>query len=105
MEAVMDDTPDAMSLIQRLSRMLPLVRPVLPVVVLLGATGTGKSRLAIELCERLPSGGEILSADSMQVLPSMPSLAPLLILMPHSAIPHTYASQYNRIHSFLSAFL
>jgi tRNA dimethylallyltransferase len=35
------------------------------VVILVGPTGTGKSRLAIELAETF--GGEILSADSMQV--------------------------------------
>jgi tRNA dimethylallyltransferase len=35
------------------------------VVVLLGPTGAGKSRLAIEWAEEL--GGEIISADSMQV--------------------------------------
>ena len=37
----------------------------LPLVVILGSTGTGKSKLAIEIGKRL--GGEILSADSMQV--------------------------------------
>nr|XP_060640040.1 tRNA dimethylallyltransferase [Anolis sagrei ordinatus] len=36
-----------------------------PLVVILGATGTGKSRLALQLALRL--GGELLSADSMQV--------------------------------------
>jgi tRNA dimethylallyltransferase len=35
------------------------------VVILLGPTGTGKSKLAIQLAEEL--GGEIISADSMQV--------------------------------------
>lgn len=40
-------------------RRLPLV------VVVLGATGTGKSRLALQLGLRF--GGEIVSADSMQV--------------------------------------
>ncbi len=35
------------------------------VVILLGPTGTGKSKLAIEWAEEL--GGEIISADSMQV--------------------------------------
>jgi tRNA dimethylallyltransferase len=35
------------------------------VVILLGPTGAGKSRLAIELAEE--SGGEIIGADSMQV--------------------------------------
>ncbi|HJX60871.1 MAG TPA: isopentenyl transferase family protein, partial [Thermodesulfobacteriota bacterium] len=34
-------------------------------VILLGPTGVGKSKLAIELAEAF--GGEILSADSMQV--------------------------------------
>ena len=37
----------------------------LPVVLILGATGTGKSKLAIELAEKF--NGEIVSADSMQV--------------------------------------
>ncbi|XP_058855694.1 tRNA dimethylallyltransferase-like isoform X4 [Acipenser ruthenus] len=36
-----------------------------PLVVILGATGTGKSKLAIEIGRRLR--GEIISADSMQV--------------------------------------
>ena len=35
------------------------------IVVILGATGTGKSKLAIELAQRF--NGEIISADSMQV--------------------------------------
>ena len=37
----------------------------LPVVVILGATGTGKSKLAIEMATKF--NGEIISADSMQV--------------------------------------
>ncbi|XP_064408307.1 tRNA dimethylallyltransferase [Latimeria chalumnae] len=41
------------------------VRSSLPLLVILGATGTGKSKLAIELGQRL--GGEIISADSMQI--------------------------------------
>ncbi|EHB16269.1 tRNA isopentenyltransferase, mitochondrial [Heterocephalus glaber] len=36
-----------------------------PLVVILGATGTGKSTLALQLGQRL--GGEIVSADSMQL--------------------------------------
>jgi tRNA delta(2)-isopentenylpyrophosphate transferase len=36
-----------------------------PVIVILGATGCGKSKLGIEIARRF--GGEILSADSMQV--------------------------------------
>lgn len=41
------------------------VQRTLPLVVILGATGTGKSTLALQLGQRL--GGEIVSADSMQV--------------------------------------
>ncbi|XP_072273620.1 tRNA dimethylallyltransferase isoform X2 [Pyxicephalus adspersus] len=41
------------------------LRRSLPLVVILGATGTGKSKLAVQLGRRL--GGEIISADSMQV--------------------------------------
>ena len=36
-----------------------------PLIVILGCTGTGKSRLALELALRF--GGEVISADSMQV--------------------------------------
>uniref|UniRef100_A0A8C5JX22 tRNA dimethylallyltransferase n=1 Tax=Jaculus jaculus TaxID=51337 RepID=A0A8C5JX22_JACJA len=41
------------------------LRRTLPLVVILGATGTGKSTLALQLGQRL--GSEIVSADSMQV--------------------------------------
>ncbi|XP_064137850.1 tRNA dimethylallyltransferase isoform X2 [Loxodonta africana] len=41
------------------------LRRTLPLVVILGATGTGKSTLALQLGQQL--GGEIVSADSMQV--------------------------------------
>ena len=36
-----------------------------PVIVVCGATGTGKSKLALEIA--LKYGGEVISADSMQV--------------------------------------
>lgn len=42
----------------------------LPLVVILGSTGTGKSKLAIEIGKRI--GGEIISADSMQVYSGLP---------------------------------
>lgn len=37
----------------------------LPIIVILGATGTGKSKLAIQIGKKY--NGEIISADSMQV--------------------------------------
>ncbi|KAK0161822.1 hypothetical protein PV327_008234 [Microctonus hyperodae] len=36
-----------------------------PILIILGSTGTGKSRLGIELAQKF--AGEIISADSMQV--------------------------------------
>ena len=36
-----------------------------PIVVVLGSTGAGKSKLAIDIAEEF--NGEIISADSMQV--------------------------------------
>ena len=36
-----------------------------PIVVILGATGAGKSKLALELAAKF--GGEIISADAMQM--------------------------------------
>lgn len=38
-----------------------------PILLLLGTTASGKSELSMRLAERLPGGGEIVSADSMQV--------------------------------------
>lgn len=39
-------------------------RTTKPLVVVLGATGTGKSRFAIDLCRKI--GGEVVSTDAMQ---------------------------------------
>ncbi len=36
-----------------------------PLLVVLGATGAGKSKLALELAHKF--GGEVISADAMQV--------------------------------------
>jgi len=40
-----------------------------PVIVILGATATGKSKLAMEIASEF--NGEIISADSMQVRNSL----------------------------------
>lgn len=37
-----------------------------PLVVILGATGSGKTKLSLELAKKF--GGEIIGADSMQVV-------------------------------------
>ena len=41
----------------------------IPVIGVVGATATGKSELALRLCERF--GGEIISGDSMQIYRGM----------------------------------
>lgn len=42
-----------------------------PTLLILGPTAGGKTALAIELARRLPSGGECVSADSMQIYRGM----------------------------------
>ncbi|MCC6909135.1 MAG: tRNA (adenosine(37)-N6)-dimethylallyltransferase MiaA [Phycisphaerales bacterium] len=42
-----------------------------PVILIVGPTAGGKSGLALSLAQRLPGGGEIISADSMQVYRGM----------------------------------
>ncbi|KAE8741033.1 hypothetical protein FOCC_FOCC013445 [Frankliniella occidentalis] len=37
-----------------------------PLIVVVGATGTGKTKLSVELAKKF--GGEIINADSMQLL-------------------------------------
>ena len=48
-----------------LARATRLLNRGVPVIVVCGATGTGKSKLALEIAEKY--GGEVISADSMQV--------------------------------------
>jgi tRNA dimethylallyltransferase len=42
-----------------------------PIVLIVGPTAGGKTGLAIELAKRLPGGGEVISADSMQIYRGM----------------------------------
>ena len=68
-------------------------------IFILGATGSGKSALAVELAERL-SNAEIISADAYQVYRSMPLLtaAPepdLLRRVPHHLIGFMDVSENN----------
>lgn len=51
---------------------MPIKRPNIPVIVILGPTAAGKTLLALRLAKKI--GAEIISADSMQVYKSMPVL-------------------------------
>lgn len=58
-----------------------------PVIYVLGTTGVGKSKIAIELAKQL--GGEIVNADSMQIyegkgiMTAQPSEADLKVAKHH----------------------
>ncbi|KAF4073905.1 hypothetical protein AMELA_G00248530 [Ameiurus melas] len=57
-----------------------------PLVVILGATGTGKSKLAIEIGKRLQ--GEIISADSMQVYKGLDIITNKVTAEEQAQCPH-----------------
>ncbi|XP_024886056.1 tRNA dimethylallyltransferase isoform X1 [Temnothorax curvispinosus] len=57
-----------------------------PILVILGATGSGKSRLSIELARRF--SGEIISADSMQVYKSLDIVTAKVTPAERKAAPH-----------------
>lgn len=57
-----------------------------PLIVILGSTGTGKTKLSIELAQRF--GGEIISADSMQVYKGLDIVTAKATPDEQSAAPH-----------------
>lgn len=56
----------------------------LPMVIVLGATGTGKTKLGVELAQKF--GSEIISADSMQVCPTIQNILEFSNLKPSSIV-------------------
>ncbi|XP_043210268.1 tRNA dimethylallyltransferase-like [Amphibalanus amphitrite] len=57
-----------------------------PIVVVLGATGAGKSKLAIEIAEEFD--GEIISADSMQVYKGLDIISNKVTPEEQEQVPH-----------------
>jgi len=84
--------------------------PQRPVILIVGPTAGGKSGLALALAQRLPEGGEIISADSMQVYRGMdigtakPSLAEQQ-LVPHHLIDVIEPEEPYSVDDWLSAAL
>lgn len=70
------------------------------VVVILGATGAGKSRLAIDLAQHFPA--EILNADSMQVYAGLDILTNKVPLAERKGVPHHLLGTINSNTSFTS---
>uniref|UniRef100_A0A646QFQ0 tRNA dimethylallyltransferase n=1 Tax=Hemiscolopendra marginata TaxID=943146 RepID=A0A646QFQ0_9MYRI len=60
--------------------------PSSPIVVILGSTGTGKSKLALELARKFE--GEIISADSMQVYKSLDIITNKVTAEEQQIAPH-----------------
>ncbi|XP_019864819.2 tRNA dimethylallyltransferase [Aethina tumida] len=58
----------------------------LPLVVILGATGTGKTKLSLEIAQKF--GGEIISADSMQVYKGLDIITAKATKEEQSQAPH-----------------
>uniref|UniRef100_A0A8C4WYS7 tRNA dimethylallyltransferase n=1 Tax=Eptatretus burgeri TaxID=7764 RepID=A0A8C4WYS7_EPTBU len=63
-----------------------LARKASPLVVIVGATGTGKSKLAIELASKFH--GEVVSADSMQVYHGLDIITNKVSAAEQTACPH-----------------
>ncbi|KAK0116244.1 hypothetical protein ONS95_013269 [Cadophora gregata] len=57
-----------------------------PLVVVLGATGTGKSQLAVDLAKRFD--GEIINGDAMQMYDGLPIITNKMTLEEQQGIPH-----------------
>lgn len=79
-----------MLFVRSIQRMLQLKKKMErpSIVVVLGCTGVGKSRLAVELCSHNSPTGEIVNADSMQVYKGIPVLTNKLPHLQRNAVPH-----------------
>ncbi|EMC97810.1 hypothetical protein BAUCODRAFT_146427 [Baudoinia panamericana UAMH 10762] len=57
-----------------------------PLIAIVGATGTGKSQLAVELAKR--HNGEIINGDAMQLYAGLPIITNKITLEEQQGIPH-----------------
>ncbi|RUS86250.1 hypothetical protein EGW08_005992, partial [Elysia chlorotica] len=67
-----------------------------PLVVVLGATGAGKSKLAIEIAKSF--AGEIISADSMQIYKGLDIISNKVTEEEQAEAPHHLISYLNPDH-------
>ncbi|XP_041986778.1 tRNA dimethylallyltransferase [Aricia agestis] len=58
----------------------------LPIVIILGATGTGKTKLGVELAQRF--GSEVISADSMQIYKGLDIVTAKATAQERELVPH-----------------
>ncbi|KAH9215742.1 mitochondrial putative tRNA dimethylallyltransferase [Leptodontidium sp. 2 PMI_412] len=57
-----------------------------PLIVVLGATGTGKSQLAVDLAKRFD--GEVINGDAMQMYDGLPIITNKMTVEEQQGIPH-----------------
>ncbi|EGP90612.1 uncharacterized protein MYCGRDRAFT_35500 [Zymoseptoria tritici IPO323] len=62
------------------------VAPRNPLIAIIGATGTGKSQLAVELAKRY--NGEIINGDAMQLYAGLPIITNKITVEEQEGIPH-----------------
>ncbi|KAK5133338.1 hypothetical protein LTR08_007863 [Meristemomyces frigidus] len=60
--------------------------PKTPLIAIIGATGTGKSQLAVALAARF--NGEVINADAMQLYAGLPIITNKISLAEQRGIPH-----------------
>ncbi|CZS93786.1 related to tRNA isopentenyltransferase [Rhynchosporium agropyri] len=60
--------------------------PKSPLIIVLGATGTGKSQLAVDMARRFD--GEIINGDAMQMYDGLPIITNKVTLEEQQGIPH-----------------
>lgn len=61
-------------------------RPQHPLIAIVGATGTGKSQLAVELATKL--NGEIINGDAMQLYDGLPIITNKIPTTERNEVPH-----------------
>ncbi|XP_010511841.1 PREDICTED: adenylate isopentenyltransferase 1, chloroplastic-like isoform X3 [Camelina sativa] len=76
-------------------------RPKDKVVVILGATGAGKSKLSVDLATRFPS--EIINSDKIQVYEGLEITTNQITLQDRRGVPHHLLGYLNPEHGELTA--
>ncbi|XP_053596974.1 tRNA dimethylallyltransferase isoform X1 [Microplitis demolitor] len=69
-----------------------------PILIILGSTGTGKSRLSIELAQKF--SGEIISADSMQVYKGLDIITAKVTEEERLLAPHHMLNFVDPLHNY-----
>ncbi|KIW27478.1 tRNA dimethylallyltransferase [Cladophialophora immunda] len=76
----------SMSLALRRGLKMASSPPKLPLIMIIGATGTGKSKLAVELATRF--NGEVINCDAMQMYSGLPIITNKIPENEQNGIPH-----------------